>query len=451
MSSADPLAELVARAIAPWALASISRSPGALVIECRDETRAVHVLECSPRRPTAALLVADRVQFGYRSAPREPAPLQRYLSIFKRLIEAEAVLVAELSRAQVAAPPPRPTGPVVYVTEHALSRRFAVAKLGRNDVKEVARELFTEWFPRNDGELHLYLEARCAQRCEFCEEAENRDRPMRRALTMVRTSLARVGVDLVDSGAFDALLDRAAEPRIPLLLTGHDWLRHPRVADILSSLERHPTVPKTFQSPSTALTDSSLFERVIAVPGLGALRTTLQSIDEREHDAMVGLRGAARDVMSVIDRLTERGVRVDLTTVLTRRALPTLPATVRWIAERGLTVTLHAFIPDRGMASAAAALAPLDELRSALAAIDRPSAIMSLVGVPRCVIPEALASKLEPAWEFAERGRMLFADGCGACESRSSCSGVPEDYLRAFGDRGMAPSRSGRNGAPPTS
>lgn len=327
-------------------------------------------------------------------------------------------------------------GPVRWVTEHALARTFASRRAGASN-ETIAADLFAEWFPSGVGELHLYLEAPCDQRCEFCEEGENRDRPERRALRVLDESFDALGEGLVESGALDAVLARAAGERVLFMLSGHDWLRHPRVAEIVGALERHPTLEKILQGPSTALLESELRERILALGRLRCVRLTLQSSDPEEHDAMVGRAGAGRAVLDVIAALTDAGVGVELTTVLTRRALRTLPETTRWIAAAGLRVSLSAFIPDRRLAGRDA-LAPSDEVRDALHQVDA-AAVAQLVGVPICAVPERLRMRLTRAWASDEREGAVFGEPCAACSAQAECSGVPTSLHALFGARGLVP------------
>ncbi len=279
-------------------------------------------------------------------------------------------------------------GPVVFREETPLSVHFAERRRGGQQTAQIARELMREWFPEGRGELHVFLESHCQQKCEFCEWAQTRDTlPGRQGETLAE--LARTGDDLVASGGLEALLDEAAAaPAVSLTMTGYDWLRHAQLDRILSALERRPTLLKAVQGPPTALLDEKLRARVTALPGLVAIRTTLQSSDPAAHDEMVGRPGAGREIFQVLERLDPR--LVELSLVLTRRSVATLSSTVRWAAARGLALKLQTFMPEKGLLDAAALIPEEEALRAALEAIDAPEGVAGVRGVPAALVPARL-------------------------------------------------------------
>lgn len=355
--------------------------------------------------------------------------------------------IAALGRRARLAPATRPReGQIVFLTEKALGLSIARALPRARSIEAATRAALDRAAAGAAvGHVMLYFEARCEQACEFCEEPGLRERPLARLVARALDVQQALGADLVSRGAFAALLAwvRERPERIVLHVTGHDWLRHPHLDALLGALERGPGVPLRLQGPSLALADRALARRVAALPGLQHVATTLQSSDPREHDAMVGRPGAHARLLAALEVLSEEGVAVLLTLVLTRRALRTLPATLAWLRERGRAAQLCAFVPDRAMEGGERALAPLDELRAALAGVAPAdhAAIASLVGVPPCGAPAALRGALAPAIDTAERERAVFPAPCAGCAGRARCPGVPESYARVYGARGLEPLR----------
>lgn len=291
------------------------------------------------------------------------------------------------------------------------------------------------------SEVHLYFETACAQACEFCEEPVKRARVYRRAMNRLLILQHDFALDLVSSGALRALLDIWAEQELPVTITGHDWTRHPHRDELLRILEANKRLKLRLQGPSLAFDSKSLARRIAALPNLQWIATTMQSADAAEHDGMVGARGAFSRLIPALENLHELGVRVNLTLVLTRRALRTLPLTLEFLHQRNWFVELAAFVPDKALGNVRDTLAPLDELKAALerALPAAREVVRSLVGTPPCAIPEVLRSKVAPVLRTSEREAMQWARDCRSCGAFSTCSGVPAGYMPALGTRGITP------------
>lgn len=288
-------------------------------------------------------------------------------------------------------------------------------------------------------DVQIYFETRCAQACEFCEEPRIRDKLPSRAVTRLLVVQHELKLDLVSSGAFEALIDAIAARGLRLTLSGHDWTRHPHREELLRILERRPGLRLRLQGPSLAFDSLELARRVAALPSLECILTTLQSIEAAEHDAMVGARGAHARLLQALDNLEHLNVRTQLSLVLTRRALRSLPATLRYLRQRAWTIELSAFVPDQAMGDVHDKLAPIDELKGAMEAAmpEAQETIRSLVGVPICAVPEALQNKVALVLRTDKRAPAEYGAKCADCCVRSACSGVPAGYIRALGERGM--------------
>jgi hypothetical protein len=342
-------------------------------------------------------------------------------------------------------PAPGARGPgadarVCFIREHRLLRHLSARRLVLGSWARAAEAFLDRHVGGGPAELHVYLEARCAQACEFCAQPAQRDRPHVRALALVDARLDRLTGDLVASGAFEALLgacERRA-PRVAVTVTGHDWARHPGRDALLGALERHPALPKRFLGPSTGLADPALARRVAAIPGLRAVALTLQAADPAAHDAMVGRPGAFAEVTAAAAALTAAGAFVEVNVVLTRGAVEHLARTLRWLDARGWKASLAAFAPEPALPAPDRLHPPLAQLRAALAAseVAAHAAVMSLVGVPLCAVPERLHRRV---FAGAVAPAAAAPPPCARCPARGRCAGVSASYLRAHGDGDLAP------------
>ncbi|MFO0625517.1 MAG: hypothetical protein U0325_07840 [Polyangiales bacterium] len=331
-----------------------------------------------------------------------------------------------------------PGATVVFQREHELLRALLARRSLRRGWDGAAAQLLAS-LPPTPLDLHIYLEARCDQACEFCAQPAQRDRPAHRVVRALDLALdAGVG-DLVRSGALAALLAACArrDPAVRLTLTGHDWLAHPARDALLALLEAHPTLPTRLLGPSTALADAALARRVAALPNLVAVALTVQGGDARTHDRSVGRSGAFDDLCAAVAHLTAAGATVEVNTVLTRDGLDALPSTLAWAQARGLSVTLAAFVPEPGHPSPRAYLPRLDGVRATLAAqVDALATRRALlVGLPLCVVPAPLRSR---AFGGA-RPSTPAAAPCVGCAARARCPGAPQAYLDVFGDDALRP------------
>lgn len=328
---------------------------------------------------------------------------------------------------------------VLFHREHALLKKLlSLRRLERGWARAAAR--FVERFPTGEAvELHVYLEARCDQSCEFCAQPVQREHASLNALARLDNAVDRAAGDLVRSGAFEALLDACAlrDAPVSLTLTGHDWLAHPARDALLEILARRPRLALRLQGPSTALADRSLAERVAALPSLVAVSLTAQSGEARDHDRMVGRAGAFDALCAAVARLIALGVPIEVNTVLTRDGLRALPSTLGWLAERGLRGSLAAFVPEPMLPWPAPLFPRLQALREAFARheaelVDRSS---SLVGFPLCVLPARLSDRAYATARSTSPG----ARACASCAENSRCPGLPAEYLAAFGEGELTP------------
>jgi len=345
------------------------------------------------------------------------------------------------------APAPTSTGAEQHLwMEETRFVREALGRGLRGGLHNGVMRLIDEHLPRAlPARLHLYLSNACGQACTFCEQPilwRSAGGRARQALVHVGQSL---GADVVSTGVFDALLRVGGRRVAPLHLevTGNDWARHPRRDRLLARLAEEQLVRVTLSGPSTALADASLARRVAALPTLEGVVLTLQSPDPARHDLCTGAPGSGARVLQALDHLCRLGVSTRVNTVLTARAVETLPALLEAISLRGLRSTLMTFVPD-GRAGGAHAI-PLhprmSDVRQALesTSADALAAIERIEGLPPCAVPLALRNRLRMVWLTEHREPLAHGSRCDGCASRGACGGVVTSYLRAHGDQALHP------------
>lgn len=287
--------------------------------------------------------------------------------------------------------------------------------------------------------LQLYLQGACTQRCVFCTV------PLERG-----SSVPGAALRLVADGAL-ALLLAALQTRPGSLLTllGDDWAAHPERDALLRQLADTPAVHVGLLGPGTQLADPALRAQVLALPNLAHLTLTLQGQPQDPagaalHDRVVGAPGAAAQLAVAIDALCAAGRRPAVATVLVEDSLGGLEALWRWCAARGLQVAASGFVPDRSNHPAwqpAGHLPSVAALYAALAGLsaEAASAVVRLAGVPRCAVPDALASRWTGHWPSPEAEPWTYPQGgpCATCGARAVCPGVPRALAQRHGAAGL--------------
>lgn len=427
------------RACAPqgWTVTGVEARASQGNVLLRDPDGRAHELTWEPLVPTRpALHRGRRLAFAYRLPPEGgPSPVEVYRETLLRAADREDELAALETK-----PLARESEPPLFITESSLWLTLARELPRARSIRGAAER----WLARmSSHELILYFEAPCRQACEFCEEPPLRTNPIHRGERRLIQLRQRTPLDLVASGAFGALLDGLARrrPTPRLTIMGHDWLEHPRRDELLGAIEARPGLRLRCHGPSTQLADTALASRVARLPGLESIGLTLEACDPRVHDAIVGAPGSGAAVMRAIDVLSKLGARLQVTVVLSKRALPTLAETVQWVSARGLHVVLQAFIPDRDLRAAGSVLAPINVIAAALGDIDAGAraAVDSVVGLPWCAVPGPLRARLSPALAGEKREPLVHPAPCSGCSMRARCPGVPASYVAALGHAGLSP------------
>lgn len=195
--------------------------------------------------------------------------------------------------------------------------------------------------------------------------------------------------------------------------------------------------------------------------GVSTFRLNLKSVDPDVHDALCASPGAHALLERALDALASRPCRVEADVLLTRSSLPSLPATVRHYARRGVRsfslwlLSAHDSdeAPVRDQVPRASDALPL--LLAARQAADAEAVSIESLHTPWCLLPGPLHDLFRPAssWgllvvdassrAFSLDGSPIeggaYLPGCGSCSRRPACPGPRPDYLAIHGPDEFAP------------
>lgn len=165
------------------------------------------------------------------------------------------------------------------------------------------------------------ITAQCNLRCEHCYGQFSIDR---------REKLSVADVD--------ALAGRAAAIGVyEFDVTGGEPLLHPQFAELLGVLDDHRMLTTVFTNlthvPERAR--AALTERHVT-----KVITSIESLDPQIHDSFRGLPGAHRRTLKHARALQETGTRVVVNVVAGQHNLATVPDTVRFLADQGMSVAV---------------------------------------------------------------------------------------------------------------
>ncbi len=432
---------------AGWRLSGVRREGATLVIASCDPEGRDHAFEIRRANPSfRAFVSGKRCAFSYRDrldANAATTPIHTYRVAFSRMAAREDEIAKDFDGDCSVDAAGAPAG----ARRHALwfesdVRLWTLGHRSLRDEAAIRRRLDDLGCDvRVPVQLHFYFETNCSQACQFCQVPIHRSTLLGRVKNGLHVARNVAQLDVVSTGIFDAIVDDLGSraPSSGLTITGHDWARTPKLDLILRRFEREARVEVSFLGPSTRLADPVLADRISALPTLGTVTLTLQSMDLARHDRMVGAPGSGAQVMQAVDNLRARGIRPLVSTVLTSDALAEIPALLRWVEREGLVLGLQAFIPDRGPAELAACLPHMDSVRAALAnALEwAPTSLGAINRVPLCAIPPNLRSRSMSFGQSSDREETAFPVPCRGCSLRAECPGVPAGYVRRFGAAGL--------------
>ncbi len=175
--------------------------------------------------------------------------------------------------------------------------------------------------------------------------------------------------------------------------------------------------------------------------GLRDLHLSVHGDSAAVHDYHVGHKGAWHAAGATLEAARERGLRVAVTTVLTRSNFRNLGGLPGWLTSRAVSawalvvprvvgtarLRFESIVPRLGMA-----------LPHALRALDRARRRRLptwIIGAPHCL--------LGPYRRFAlaEQEPRVYAPACDGCRAKGSCAGLDPLYLARFADAELRQTR----------
>ena len=273
--------------------------------------------------------------------------------------------------------------------------------------------------PREESTTIIDVPSVCDRACVFCHIS-------RRPIAERRPR-----------GADDDVERAIATAEGAILFTGDDALAHPRIVPWVAMAAERGRHVAVIGPPRLGITARRAPE--LATAGLRKYITALLGASDATHDRLNGREGALRAVREATAAMRAAGVQVELVTPLIRPILGELAAITALAAELGDGGhTLLAYAPDSMVGDAFdAVVAPLDELRAALAPIA--TARVSVDALPLCVLPEAMRPRGGARLDRTdERLHVGYPEAiCGGCDLQSSCPGIAATVERAVGTRGL--------------
>ncbi|RME25174.1 MAG: radical SAM protein [Deltaproteobacteria bacterium] len=356
------------------------------------------------------------------SARRAGAPLSARLDALPRD-----------SRRQVASALRAVPPPALGRLAEALDRWWPYAGLDDSEFRQLASS--------PEG-LHgmVRLGYRCNQDCWFCWQDRRGPAPPRALVERWLDELAELGVEEVH-------------------ITGGEPTTWQELPDLVERAARLHGMRVVVQTNAVRLSRRSYAVR-LADAGVIALHVSLHAGTADVSDRMTRAPGTwARTVEGVINALSV-GLRVTLNCVVEAENVDRLPEHARFVrdriagfAEAGRVARVTYSHPTGYHQDGlwAASQVPFDRVRGPLS---RAVAILREAGIPvevggssgfaLCVLdPDIVDARVRivqrGTYEEGELDHRRFAKACAACADRSSCFGLRQEYLDAFGESGLVP------------
>lgn len=205
-------------------------------------------------------------------------------------------------------------------------------------------------------------------------------------------------------------------------------------------------------APGPAGLDAGAIAALVAA-GVAELRARVYAVDAAAHDYHAGVEGSARATIGMLRAARAAGLRVLVTTPVTRanvRTLAGVPGLLADVAVAGWRVLVPGASggevagtrPGVGPPPRLAIVAPY--ALQAIAAAERAGIVAGIEGVPLCLLgPLRDRSVPLPA--------RAYGAACDVCPGRADCPGVDAAYLERFGaaelsPRALAGTRGARRG-----
>jgi molybdenum cofactor biosynthesis enzyme MoaA len=321
------------------------------------------------------------------------------------------------------------------IVDERLRRRMTLISTVQ---EQVARELVEPGTYRDDDggvwdEAIVRVNFRCNQRCRFC---------------FVSTHLPDPAPELVHEA-----IEHAADRGARIVISGGEPTLNPRLHDFLRAAVFRSDHPVQLQTNAVRFAEGDHAEQLVSL-GVKDVFVSLHAAHARPSDVITGAEGTFTKTLAGVDRLARAGAGVTLNFVVFRSNLGELSSWVRLAASRWPGVRLNV-----SFVAPATDVVPLDEetvprYSEALPAIAeavrlaeelgvRLGGFESMCGLPLCLVPGELGSRLQPS-EIPvglDRGEFVKPPACGACVLETRCFGIRRRYVELYGSDELSPVR----------
>jgi Radical SAM superfamily len=254
----------------------------------------------------------------------------------------------------------------------------------------------------------LVLSLECNNRCIFCGQS---------------------GLPPRETLDFEAELAKACSASRGVTFAGGEPTLDPFLVDKVGRAHEVGLSPIVVQTNGTRLDEARA--RELAERGLTAVHLSIHGSEPHVHDYHSGNPGSFARVVGALDAARSAGLRVYVTTVVTRSNFRVLSPLAALVARKGAAAWRLAFPDIAGRAAQATdRVVPRFGLAvpyalQALEAAGRAKLPTFVSGVPACLLGPFAGRALPEA-------PRAFAAACSNCEAQKTCAGVDAEYLARF-------------------
>ncbi len=284
----------------------------------------------------------------------------------------------------------------------------------------------------------LRLGFRCNQNCDICWQDRRWGEPDARWYHVWLDELAAAGAEEIH-------------------FTGGEPTLHAALPALVARAARDHGLLVTLQTNAMRLAKPHVLGPLVDA-GAGLAFVSLHSADPAVSDAITRAPGTFHKTVAGVEAALRAGLVVTLNAVLERRNAAGVAELARFVVERFVRP-----FPDNPVRSLCLsqpstyydetpwedALVPLDELagplREAADVLGAAGVLCQAVGscgYPPCVLPDHRDIHVafdRDASDAVDQGSRRFGAVCAGCAARADCPGVRDEYLTAFGERGLTP------------
>ncbi len=295
------------------------------------------------------------------------------------------------------------------------------------------------------GEILMRIQGRCNMACSFCWLYRKGGPVPRKKILDVAEEQRRV------------LKEQGAE-EIHLVLTGGEPTLHPDLVFLIEQFKTWPEATIEIQSNGYKLAEPGL-ARALCQAGMTSAQITLLSHDAAISDGLTHCKGGWEKTVAGIDALSKENVTVNLSLVVSRDNMKTVPETVAFIVKRWgqlkerLSINLLLAVPmGRLRDKAVRLISPsVGEARPYLEKAFIDGRLRGLhfgafdvpCGFPLCAYGKAAVDLPRSPGDEAMNleGFAKPPEKCGHCSLVNHCPGLFESLAQEYGTEDLTPIR----------